>query len=768
MSVDWNPSAQATLGLERAWPSAKSFALDAATKVLGMSLDQSASQVIGTIRVPVASIPVRGGRYALEVYDGETAVGATPAATATLTARPNEDVDGVGTSSWTGTASDTTDIYEHIDETPPASGGYIYSRASQVTYYGRMDTGSLSLTGKQIVAVRLCAYIGGYTGRNSQAVLGLNIGGTDYLSGVFAGLLHGSGIQSSYLKTYEWLVNPSTGAPWSIADVQSFDTSNEWLVKALNSGRVFVSNAYMEIDVSDGSDDRLAVGVLDDSASGLTAGDWNLVTMLTPTGGAWTKDGSGRHLYLLRRTSTVGSLVVPLLDGAAVDFASGWRPTVDAASLLITSMSDARTELFGLIQRTSAPADSVDSIPYAAHVTATVYSGQDAEQEFSDAAATTYGHVRFYAKPGDATADLLVKVRRRSDDVQLGSTITWTAAQVAALPDAGGGWKLCAETMSSSATLAGSTQYYLEFSSTAVEAAAWSVLAYDTWDQGNGTGFGGTTDRATINGAEASRYDIPCTFSQVPDPLDDGTTSIAALALTDGEGVAVAEIEYVRCEWTATANGATFDYYEIQRSEDAGTTWVTVARIYDEATEYFDDIEGLRAVQATYRARVMLTSGAPSAWVTLGSETPAASTGTLYFTSNWSLDASLAFRVDDAGSPAWAQLDTSTVHAPYGLDGHLAFRGSERRYRRFSATLWPVVQLSSSGRAGVGVFDPLDDLVVSPVPYIAVLDHRGDRWFADVTVGGETEPAMGDYQQTIEVLELTRIPVPVQLTAVPA
>lgn len=759
MSVDWNPNTTETLGLERSWPSAKSFALDAATKVLGMSLDQSVSQVIGTIRVPVSSIPVRGGRYALEVYDGETAVGSSPATTSTLTARPNEDVDGVSSTEWRTQASGTSNIYTTIDESTLDLADYIHNPTGIFTevYYGRMNTGSLSLTGKQILAVRLKVVMARTGGLGVRAVMGLNIGGTDYSIGQLT--------PSTSPKTYtaEWLVNPSTGAPWSIADVQSFDTSNEWFVYSYY-GTPVVYQAYLEVDVSGGDDDRLAVGVLDDSASGLTAGDWNLVTMLTPTGGAWTKDGSGRHLYLLRRTSTVGSLVVPLLDGAAVDFASGWRPTVDAASLLITDMGDARTELFGLIQRTSAPADSVDSIPYAAHETASVFSGQDAEQEFSDAAATTYGHVRFYAKPGDATADLLVKVRRRSDDVQLGSTITWTAAAVAALPDAGGGWKLCAETMQSAATLAGSTQYYLEFSSTAASTAAWSVLAYDTWDQGNGTGFGGTTDRATINGAEADRYDIPCTFSQVPDALEDGTTSIDTLTLSDGEGVAVAEIEYVRCEWSATANGATFDYYEIQRSEDAGTSWVTVARIYDEATEYFDDIEGLRAVEASYRARVMLTSGAPSAWVTLGAETPAGTVGTLYFTSNWSLDASLAFRVDADGSPAWAQLDAATVHAPYGLDGHLAFRGSERRYRRFSATVWPVVQLSSSGRAGVGVFDPLDDLVVSPVPYVCVLDHRGDRWFADVTVGGEVEPAPGDYAQQIEVLELTRTPVPVQIS----
>lgn len=769
MSVSWNPNSTSTKGLEAFLPTSKTFALDSATKCLGMSLDQSTSQAIGTIKVPVLSIPTRGGRYILEVFDGEDGVSSADAgAVTTLTARPNEDVS-IGL--WKGTSGDTTNIYDHIDETVADGSDWIYVLISNGvnTYYGRMSTGSLSLTGKRITAVRLCAYARPYSSRSASiGQFGLNIGGTDYFGSYW------SMPSNEYvLVSTEWTANPSTGAPWSIADVQTFDTTNEWSVTNPTSGPVQIKQAWMEVDTADAADARLAVGVLDDSASGLTAGAWNSVTVTTPTGGTWTKDASGRHLYTLRRTSSSGSLVIPLLDGAELAFASGWRPTLDVSGY-ITAMGDARTEVFGLIQRTTAPADSADSQPYVTQVEALVYSGQDAEQEFSNAGVASYGWVRALVKANSATLDLSVKVKKRSDNTQLGATLTFTPAEVAALPDAGGGWREITGTLSSTATLTTGTQYYLEFSSSAPGTTGdyWSVCTLDTWGSGDAYGFGGTTDRALVTlttsdaAAEADRYDLVATLSVAPSALSGGDTAVQTLTLTDGLGLAVAEIDYVRCSWTASALGASFARYEVARSEDGGTTWATIAKITEEAVEYFDDIEGRRSVAASYRARVIDTAGAAAAWVTLGSETPAGQTSVMYFTTNWSLEDSVAFMVVPA--PAWQPLDSVALQQPYGVDGNMAFRGTERRLRSFTAALYPVEQLSSTGRAGVGVFDALEDLVVQQIPYLCVMDCRGDRWLGDVLVGAETEAAPGDYTQQITVTELSRTPVPVTLTAVPA
>lgn len=772
--VSWNPNSAATKGLEAFLPTGKSFALDSFTKCLGMSLDQTVSQAIGTVKVPISAIPVRGGRYIVEVYDGEDGVPTgTAGVVTTLTARPNEDVT---TTNWN--KSTGANFYGCIDDTPQGDSDYIniYDGVGVYPYVGRMSTGSLSLTGKRIVSVRLKCYAGNSTSGGTLQ-LGLNIAGTDYYSGIFSGLPYNPNqVTSANLYTAEWKTNPATGQAWSIADVQAFDTTDEWSARSPGGAALSLAIVWMEVDIADVAENRLALGVLDDSTSGLTAGAWNAVTLLTPTAGTWTKDASGRHLYTLRRTSSIGSLVVPLLDGDALAFASGWQPTLDSTTGVITAMGDPLTSVFGLIQRTTAPADSVDSIPYVTQVEALVYTGQTAQQEFSNAAAVAYGGVRALVKPNGTAIDLTVKIKKRSDNSQLGSTLTFTAADVAELPDAGGGWKLITDAMSSLATLAAATQYYVEFASAAAGTGSdyWSVLAYDTWDADNTGGFGGTTDQATITtslsvaAAEAARYDIPATLSQIPTAPSGADTTLETLTLTDGIGFAVASIDYVRASWTVTSLGATFDYYEVARSEDSGTTYVTIARIYDESTGYFDDIEGLRGVSATYRVREVITSGAVSAWTSCGSKTPTAASGALVFSSNWALSSSVAFKWANDPAPAWQSLETSTVREPYGVDGHYGFRGTERRYRSWSAVIFPVLQLSSTTRAGVGVFDPLDDFLQLSIPYVCVLDGRGNRWFADVNVGQELDDGIGNYRQAITVIELTRTPVPVQLTAVAA
>lgn len=767
MSIDWNPYSTGTKGLERRWPIAKSYALDSATKLLGMSLDQSVSQNIGTIKVPILALPVRGGTYVLEVFDNEDAVADVGAEVDTLTAYPNEDVSGVGASAWDGNGGDTTNIYEKIDEAAPSASDYIRVLAARglQTYTGRMSTGSLTLTNKRIVAVRLkCHASAAASGAAFQ--LGLDIGGTEYLSGVFTGLGKSFSVSASYAYEYEWTVNPATGLAWTIADVQSFDTSNEWLVKNLVATSTYIHDVQMEVDVQTAAENRLAFGVLDDSASALVAGAWNTVTLTTPTGGTWTKDGSGRHLYVLRRTSATGSLVVPLLDGDLVDFASGWRPTAEASSGLVTAMGDERTEVFGLIQRTTAPADSDDSLPYVQLVDAQVFTGQTAEQEFSDAAAVSYGQVRFLAKPNGATAPLSVKIKRRSDDVQLGSTLTFDPDDVLALPNEGGGWRLCDDTLGTPAGLATATQYYLEFSSTAAGTGSnyWSVLAYDTWDDGNAKGFGGTTDRAKVNGTEADRYDIPVTVAVTPDAMTGGAVELQQLLLTDGAGLAVADIDYASVSWDTTALGGEFGHYQVQRDDDG--EWHTIARIYDEDTLYFNDIEGRRNVAADYRVRVVAASGATSPWESCGTATATLRAGLAVFATNFELESSLAFATED--SPAWRSLDGTVLAQPAGLDGSYAFRGTERRYRAGTAAIWPVEQLSVTGRTGIGVFDALTELLAMQIPYLAVLDARGDRWLADVVVGDETEAGDDTWRQAITLTELTRTPVPVQITAVPA
>lgn len=601
--ADWNPNAGGTAGLEWLPHTESSVTLDSATKCACQSMLQTASQATGTARVWVAGIPTRGGLYALEVYDNETAV---PSNVTTLTAQPNEDVTLNG---WTEDDGSTTTIYDQIDETTIDVADYIKA-SSTGKYYGRLNTGGLSLTGKRILGVQLTilyTYLGGFVG-----AIGLNLSGTDYTGTTVPYSL------TLATRTATWLYNPSTKAPWTIAQVQALDTTDEWWVSAgvASGGSLFVYQAYLTVLIAD--ENRIAVGPLDDTASALTANAWNAITLTTPTGGTWTKDGSGRHLYLLRRLNSTGALAVPTLAGtAAPNPARGFSPTLDPTNGYATEMGDSTPTVFPLIQRTTAPAESVDSQPYKDLLPALVFTGQDAEQEVSNHSSANYKRVRALVKPNSATADLLIKVKRRSDNVQLGATITLTKAAVDACPDEGNGWKAIDETMSSVAALVAATQYYIEFSSASAGTGTdyWSVVALDTGDQGNGATYQGTTDRAVVNGTEADRYDLAVTVASVP-TAPSGFAYALGTQTRDATIRGTTTLKRVDASWSATALAGSFTRYELERSEDGGTTYVPVAWITTEATVAFSDYESPRGVAVSYRLRVVRSDGVASDWVT--------------------------------------------------------------------------------------------------------------------------------------------------------
>lgn len=768
--ADWNPNSTNIKGLEWFPTLTPGVTLDALTKVAAMSVRQTSGAVIGVERVRLGAIPTRGGLYAVEVYDDESAVPAD--APATTTFRPNEDVSGVSASAgWVeDDAVTVTTIYDQTDEATLDTTDYtmpVGTTDTAYAYAGRMAVGSGNLTGKRILAIRLVVVTrdGPKPGGGTQMRLGLSLGGVDYYGSAFAP--GGSGNPVTASQT--WLYNPSANRPWRIADAELLDTTDEYLIEATAGRGCRVYQAYLEVITV--TESRIAVGVLNDSGSALTANAYNDVTMTTPTGGAWTKDGAGYHLYTVRRLSDVGALVIPQLNGpAAPNPARGYSPTLDPTYGYATAMGDPTTPVFGLVQRTTAPADSVDSQPYVAIVEAAVYNGQTAQQEFSGAAATTYTEHKALVKPNAAVGDLLVKLRKRSDSSQVGSTITWTAAEVAALPDAGNGWKLLAR-QGLVALLAGATQYYIEFSdATAADDGtgsgssrkAWSILTLDT---GNGfgetAGFGGTTDAATVNGGEDTQYDIATTVAAVPITPADFATAVAdqALDVEAGDDCAVSVHEYVALTWTPTGLASAFAQYDIERSEDAGATWVRVAELTTEATATWGDYEARRGVSSCYRIRAVRDDGAASAWSATECETPSAQCAEWAFVTNDDPTLNVALNQRGPGLE-YEFLDAGDVSflPIYGRDYQIALRGTEHRGTRFAIVV--IVQSSDTPTVeGVAVFAPLRELAEADVPYVAVLDNAGNRFLADVEVPNGNEDRYANvYVGAIEVTEITGTP----------
>lgn len=759
--ADFNPGTTATKGLQ--WPvdTESSVTLDAVTKAACMSILQTTAQNIGTVRVWVGEKPTNGGSYELEVYDNETAV---PANLATTAYRPNEDVAiGAG---WTGVPTNTAgNRYTNIDEAVLDLADYLQylaTSSSAVSSRFRLATAGV-LTGKRIHSVTLnavCEMTAGTDGR-----LGMELSPSGAVGGVLSAQSLGPGVVTLQ-RVYTY--NEQSGRAWTLADLQALDGAGHFDLQARfpsGSGTLRVYQVWIDVVYMD--ENRIALGAL--SGSGVTANAWNAITVTTPTGGTWGKDGAGRHLYLLRRISSTGSIVIPrLANDVAPNPATGFAPTLDPTYGYVTSMgaASAAPYVFGLIQRTTAPAESVDSQPYVLLLEAAVQNGQDAEQEFSNAAAANYKVIAgARVKSNAADADLLVKIKRRSDNVQLGSTLTFTKAEIDALADEGSGWRNLTGRMAAAATLAAATQYYIEFSS-ASTAPGWSVVALDTGDQGNGATFGGTTDRGLVNGLEADRYDLPVTAQTVPTTPANfaGAQLDQALEVPDDPaGCEVSAIEYAHLTWTATALGGTFLRYEIERSNDGGTTWENIANLTPEATAAFDDYESTRkqgGFSVKYRLRVVRTDGSQSDWSATVSVTIAPQCCEMVFTSNIEPSLNLAYNRPPEIEYKFLSGDAVVLQQLYGVDYQAAFIPTEERGVVFSVPLNVNLVATPAGTGGVSVFAPLRALSRADLPYVSVTDHYGNRFLANlrITTGNEEQPDhiyIGD----IVVTQITDTPV---------
>lgn len=793
---NFNPAAPTKLGLQWLPTLVQSAVIDNFGKAVIARVPSVAAENIGTARlwVPVAEAANR--RWELEVTleaDEAPDMGSLIESIA----NPNEDVT---VTSVTGSPTNTVgNRYQNIDDAvppsfPPGSDYIEFTTVSSSTYEGRMNTAGLSLTGRRILAVTLVFGYSWPTGNTltwAQAgfLSGLNIGGTVYgvnsadepfasggafLSnlGVAAGTAYGE-------SRATWYVNPSTGDPWSIADVQSFDSTNEFTARAYYivgiSTNARLHYAYMI--VAHVPENRVARG----ARSGASAG-WNDWTLTTPTGGTWAKANGSTYSYILRRSGLAnagaGSLqlraldageLVPMGHGSVLAGALGTYRNVTTA----TEAIDTGTAALPIIPRTTVPADSNDAQPYSNDVQATtseaiVRTGQNADQEISGATADDYGLVEAILKHGGApTADLTLGVFRRSDNVQMGGTLTITQAEIDALPDIGGGWKLYSGTLPVLATLAGATQYYLRFSSSTADTAAarWKVLALFTGGQGNGQTYGGTTDIATLNGGDDSTADLAVTLATVPDPPADPEVTDAGFALDgDGSDCSLTTLFVPRISWVATALGAEFDYYELQRSDDGGTTWDTIVHIETESAFSFDDIAAPRNVQSCYRVRVVRTDGAVSDWsptVCLTPADPTCGAAAWLFMTPHAPERSVAYNLPPEQEYEFLTAENIVRRQLHGRNYQVAFVPLENRGVRFTIELLVSVdQTNPPGGRGVAAFLPLRALAeATDLPYVVVLDHEGNRWYASIRLltGRKTEP-FGFHRATVEVVEIEDTP----------
>lgn len=223
-------------------------------------------------------------------------------------------------------------------------------------------------------------------------------------------------------------------------------------------------------------------------------------------------------------------------------------------------------------------------------------------------------------------------------------------------------------------------------------------------------------------------------------------------------------IRYLVSTWTPTALGATFDYYEISRSEDGGATWSTMAQITTEGVAAYRDHESLRGVTTRYRIRVARKDGALSAWSAVDTaETPQAG---WVFTTNEAPQLGLEVDVwrDTEKRHDWGFEANEAEYEVAGRDGAVVLKGLENPLDLFMLAV-VIIDETHPGRE---VFDALLALSRTPLAYVCVHSPEGRRWLANLTVEeGSQEQIRQVYTAPTRVRELTNVPAIIDVAPAP-
>lgn len=602
--MTWNPDAPGVLGLQAPFVVESAYAVDSPSKAAGAAVLSHSAETIDKASMYAAAVAGTAG-YVMEVWPLLTAEAPEPS---TSTFRPNEDVVATNLKIQTGAAATVSTSYPTIDEPTLAISDYLKTDVGAGPvgeWAGRVNVGTGNLTGKQILRVEVHYVAKNSAGVTSSFYAYLNIGGVQYI----APNDHVTETQEE--KVAVWEYNPATGLPWTIADLELFDVSDEigFYTYALSTAQpVFVYQGWVEVDHV--PEQRLAVG-----AATITAVGYQEFNLSTPTGGTtWAKANATEYLLTVRRLYGTGSASFRYLDSLAdaPNEHHGYAVQFSGADGRLLEMGAEYTRVHSLIITTSAPATSADSQPYALRSLAAIYTGHTAEQEFTGAAAN-YGVVKavIAAQAGVPTASLLVKIKRRSDNVQHGTTMTFAPEELTGTPTA-----LREITVMMSAAALTAVQEYVEFSTTAPNGQGWVVVLLDTTGTGSSATFGGTTDAATVGGVQDNDTDLAVVVAQIP----TAPTNLVVATVTAANGH-----EYNRITWTKTSLGASFLRYELQRNDDADPHpvlgWQTIGKFLSETVEEFDDYESRRGVEASYRLRVVHTNGVASNWTAVATGT---------------------------------------------------------------------------------------------------------------------------------------------------
>jgi hypothetical protein len=626
-------------------------------------------------------------QFTLDFY----AAANVPQSVTTATFRPNEDVV---TTNWTR-SSGVADYYTYVDEATLDTADFLsHSAQSEDKFEFRVASAAGVGAGRKITALRIVVVASGNFG---EVGAGVRLSGFDYDGDYDTGVTKSGvgvllrGFDGQPTLTFTHLVNPRTGVAWTDADIQLLDSTDEVYVAGISS--VSVYQVYVEVEHVPAP---LGSVLLTPTADG-----WKTGTLSS----SFSKTNGTAYVAVLRKTNSAGRAVVSWADSGSTQIHghTSYGASIVTESGLVTALGDVSTAALPLLFDISGTA-SVDSNPYPTLDREAVYSGRTLQQEFTPTTSPTIRYAKIIAaRQGYTTGgDLLVAVKRRSDNVQIGGTWTITADH---LPDSIRSLQVIEGTFASTGALVSGTQYYMEFTSTAPEDEGWEIAVLNSEAApltGDAAGYGSTTNAATIAGVESDDLDIPFVVGTGPN----------APTLT-----ATATADHIGLSWTDT--GDTFHLYRD-------------STLIEETTALsFDDYRVRQGEQESYTVKAETDANGT---LSLPST---AKTATMPATSYWRLvsnqrsDLNIAFQTTKTDGTTFDFLDDQETFLVYGRDHSTVEYGQEDRGERITVTaiLVPTGGATTEGRSLFDDFLAMRDAVRSgAVTDLALLDPSGHRW----------------------------------------
>lgn len=450
--------------------------------------------------------------------------------------------------------------------------------------------------------------------------------------------------------------------------------------------------------------------------------------------------------------------------------------------------------------RTST-ADRSETQPYVAPGALAAYAGSNVIQRFFASTASTYTLLAIDLSADWApTQPLTLVIEADGGGFHYTQTATVTVAQLAASGVPVGNVPSGRSTdntqisarvrrivvdfaaLGASSGLINGTAYQVTIVSATPASNPWIVHGFfvDYGDTDSGTSAGDAAGAwydsgVTVSGG-STKGDVNLTVTSPPAAPSGLAGALSSQAVTAGGLCGSLHsipqgIPYAHLTWTATAMGAAFAAYIVERSDPLTTIggvvggWQPIAYITAEASNLFDDYEGRLGVTSSYRVRVVrlvdLAPSNPSGTVTV---TPAPVGCALTFTSNESPASNLAYPETFDGAPVaergftYPEAGETQLRTFYGRDHQFGFNPTERR----GTTMTRPVRLNAlcaASPAGPRQFSALRTFAHAALSYVCVRGKDGERYFATLTVPDAKiiEPS-DTYEATVTIAEAATVP----------